>query len=285
MPQESNHYLDRSGTLVSGVFFRFTMAIGDESYGEPVEGTILSRRTPTEAELKKRREHYLTVNTTEVPVNAHRRCAQVSDHVTEEEVLRASYRVEDRGRLADFIENVAASWIPTVISGTLQDSKLTGYRLGKLEPERPRDVVEGDHLHVLNFVGRNCQRPASIRRARNACPHCGAAPLVCQACGYEANPCAHCNEETITFRGLHRGAGDKRLFTDRPDGFVPRILDGKRWDGSDFIYFDFITKRALDWLLSLHAAPFFAEPAMFCTDGMTDEQKKWLERAKRPVEE
>lgn len=287
MPRESHHYLDRSGTLAAGAFFRFYEAVGDDSYGQPVDGMVLSLRSPTKPELKRSGERYLTVNTTDVRVEGDRRCPKYSDHVTEQEVVGVRYRVSNRGRLADLIYNEAAAWVHTIVSGAfaakLKASGLNGYKLSEAEPERPKDAITGVELWVFNFTGLDCRRPASIRHAPNACPHCGNAPLVCPSCGYVANPCPRCEELAIVPRGLHTGAGDKRLISDEPKGFVPRILDGVRWDGSDFIYPNFITKRALDWLLSIHAAPFFAEPVLVCVDAMTDKQRKKLEAAKRPV--
>ena len=64
------------------------------------------------------------------------------------------------------------------------------------------------------------------------------------------------------------------------------ILQGKSWDGKDFFqgsYKRFITKRALNWLLCVHAKPFFAKPVRVCTDGMSDEQMKWLKLAQEPI--
>ena len=53
-------------------------------------------------------------------------------------------------------------------------------------------------------------------------------------------------------------------------------------DGQDFVqaYGEmFITRRALHWLTSVHARPFWARPARLWVDGMSDEQKSWLTRA------
>lgn len=94
--------------------------------------------------------------------------------------------------------------------------------------------------------------------------------------------CLHCSEITAISARAHKGADDRRLRLSP----IPRegpILEGKDWDGSDFLRDSFITKRALDWLLSVHAAPFVARPARVCIDGMTDKQKKWLEAATKPL--
>ena len=289
MSPESNHYLDRSGTLVPRVFFQLWEAMDDQPYGEPVEDTLLSPRSPTEAELERQGEKYLKVLVTDATRKENHRCSDHTDHVTGVEYADVRYRIHTSGRLADFIQDMNEANLTGLVRGEfaakLRGSGLTGFRLERAAPEKPKDAATGVDLHMLNHVGRNCQRPASIRLAPNACPHCGYAPLICPACGYQAQPCPQCEGLAFASRKRHKGPGDKRLITDRPAGFYPQILDGGRWDGSDFIDGRFITKRALDWLLSIHAAPFFAEPVLVCIDGMSDEQKKWLERAKRLVGE
>jgi hypothetical protein len=65
------------------------------------------------------------------------------------------------------------------------------------------------------------------------------------------------------------------------------ILDGKRWDGADLINsngINYISKRVLDWLLMVHAAPFYAKPARFCVDGMSDKQLARLEETQKPLD-
>jgi hypothetical protein len=43
------------------------------------------------------------------------------------------------------------------------------------------------------------------------------------------------------------------------------------------------SKRFIDWLLRVHAAPFYARPISFCMDGMNDEQKKWFDEIQKPL--
>ncbi len=67
------------------------------------------------------------------------------------------------------------------------------------------------------------------------------------------------------------------------------MIDVNRWDGSDFVFVtldasglrtNVVTKRVIDWLLSIHAAPFVARPVLARLDGATPEQLKMLEAAK-----
>lgn len=288
---ESSLYLDRSGTLVPGVFFRFGTAADDRPVGKPAEGFVLSRRSPTEAELNRRGERYLTVEIDGCREVKHHRCPMSPDHVTEREVARAGYRVREPGRVADFVIDLSEGGIvsPTVsgaFAAKLRGSGLTGYNLVAAEPKRKADAASGADLHVLNFAGRNCERPVSVRGVPNACPHCGNAPLVCPECGDSFVVCPKCGKAPVVTPGTKEEPG--ALWSERLGRFDPPILNGSRWDGSDFVNCrtseqGYISKRALDWLLSTHAAPFFAEPVLVCTDGMADEQRKKLEAAKRPV--
>ena len=78
---------------------------------------------------------------------------------------------------------------------------------------------------------------------------------------------------------------DQRL---KSKALVPgtgRILEGPKWDGSDIINcgWYFITKRALEVLLSVHAAPFYARPARVDVEGLSKQQLGKAETAKHPL--
>ncbi|MHC4181422.1 MAG: hypothetical protein ACYSWU_28315, partial [Planctomycetota bacterium] len=62
---------------------------------------------------------------------------------------------------------------------------------------------------------------------------------------------------------------------------VPRdgvILEGEKWDGSDFISGDqgSLSKPAVDWLLGAGAAPFVASPCRMDVSSMKAEQRHRL---------
>jgi hypothetical protein len=80
---------------------------------------------------------------------------------------------------------------------------------------------------------------------------------------------------------VHKGPGDKRIPFARDRKMV---IEGKTWDGSDLIHNRLASKRFIDWLLGIHAAPFYAEPVYFCVDGMSDQQKKWFDDLQKPFE-
>jgi hypothetical protein len=80
----------------------------------------------------------------------------------------------------------------------------------------------------------------------------------------------------------HGGPDDKRIPYERG-----HVIDGQTWDGSDLVKIsgiNFASKRFIDWLLRVHAAPFYARPAWLYLDGMNDEQKKWFDELQKPLE-
>jgi hypothetical protein len=64
-------------------------------------------------------------------------------------------------------------------------------------------------------------------------------------------------------------------------------IDGQTRDGSALAKtwgMNFASKRFIDWLLRVHAAPFFAQPVWFCVDGMNDQQQRWFKELEKPLE-
>ena len=68
------------------------------------------------------------------------------------------------------------------------------------------------------------------------------------------------------------------------DGERGPCVDGARWDGSDIFHLGAarigITQRFLNVLLEMQATSFHADPIGVLTEGMSDEQREWLVRAK-----
>jgi len=289
---------NRSGTLVSGVFYRFetfddnlptlvyTKALG-----------VLSARSPSPDELFiKGQEPWLQVVrnwSRRGEQVVHRRCPLDKTHNTEQYWTKATFNVIRGSRISPFIPDESGHDGQHVVSGAfaerLAKSGLTGIQLEPVLEGENKTGAKDVKLFILQSLGKNCERAFKVVGAPNACPHCGRVPLFCPHCGHRELECSKCGKDAWTTRKWHTGAKDPRLITSPPEDRYPKILDGSRWDGSDFIYSreyveSFITKRALDWLLSIHAAPFYAEPTPVNIDGMSKEQLAKLEAAKRPVE-
>ena len=110
---------------------------------------------------------------------------------------------------------------------------------------------------------------------------------MCLACGGDWNAyCKVCDKPMVVVNNKHAGLEDKRIpYEDRSW----RILEGRTWDGSDLVFSssrhqNYASKRFIDWLLRVHAAPFYAEPVWFCVDGMSEPQKESFDDLQKPFE-
>jgi hypothetical protein len=89
----------------------------------------------------------------------------------------------------------------------------------------------------------------------------------------------------VIIESQHKGESDRRIPFE--EGGTWNVIEGNSWDGSDLIQArgtPYASKRFIDWLLRIHAAPFYAEPVYFCVDGMSDQQKKWFDDLQKPFD-
>lgn len=294
---------DESGALLSGCFYRFGVQFSDDflDLTEPDldETWIVAKRTPTNEELRCRRpgdQTWVWVRTGG-PVWDEEKgeyrdvevkwcdCPADPSHVTHSTYSEYELEVEGGTRVGDIVPEFSHNVVLSAsFAAKLRESGLTGFNLVRPAVVPNDDRPEEPDLRVLRSLGRGGRRSRRVVGVPNACPYCGAGPLICGACGYEEVKCPRCSNITRILSSVHKGAGDKRLRM-AAEPKAGEILDGSRWDGSDFFGSSYVTRRAVDWLLSVHAAPFYARPVRVWTDKMSDEQKKCLERAKKPVGE
>ena len=309
-------YQDQSGDLRKGYFYAFTVLDGvvedyivDMFDGGP--GGVLARQTPSPEELRHRTGNtYFSVRLTEF--------VQFQQTMRSEKEIGLQ-RVADclRGHLTgrywkDLEVDLATGAHPSVLTRAelemefamlvswlfaekLLHSGLRGYRFAPVIVHAERARLETSNLKVpdfveLQFTGRLCLRPMSIRGVPNACPHCGREPLICPDCGKEFSWCPNCQKSAWKTRDAKRDLGEKTLTVCPFEDRNRIIIEASTWDGSDFIFNGMndlvphlITKRALDWLLSVHAAPFYAHPVLVNVAGLTPEQLARVEAARRPV--
>ncbi len=282
---------DESGTLLSGYFYRFDIPFGDDSLRltEPDldETWVVAKRTPTNDELRRRPGGEIWMLESEPGGDPETRhdCPIDPGHVTHSMYTAFEVDLSGGARVGDivpeFSHNVVLS---AAFAQKLEGSGLTGFDLIRPGIIPNDDRPELPKLRVLRFLGRGGSRPRRVVGVPDACPFCGKGPLICPGCGFEEIKCSECDNITRILASVHKGPGDKRLRM-APEPKAGEVLGGTRWDGSDFFGSCYVTRRTVDWLLSVHAAPFYARPVRVWVDGMTDEQKGWLERAKRPVGE
>ena len=121
-----------------------------------------------------------------------------------------------------------------------------------------------------------------IPASADKCPFCGVGPIVCPSCGRSNNPCPNCKKRWAAADDKHGGEKDPRIKIDR---FSARtiVIDPKRWEGSDLLGGNIVTRRVIDFLLSIHAAPFKAEPVPVNVLGLSKAELKRLGTAKAPL--
>ncbi len=178
-------------------------------------------------------------------------------------------------------------FVTSALAARLRQSRLSGIDFGKVTRARRREdgtVQENPAIEVVNRVGKGRQwhRFVLSEGTPNACPFCGHSPILCPSCGVFRATCTKCKKSITTSSTLHKGKGDQRLMVEARLNETP-TLDGATWDGSDFTSDGFITKRALDFLQSVHAAPFYYRPALVNVANVNEMKRRQILAAKEPL--
>lgn len=307
-------YQDYSGTLKSDLFYEFSVPldsdIADLDHTKADGWEYISKRSPTELELAEEAEAeeraWLESGITKAKRVKLERCPADPSHVTQSGFASLEVEVwnseDQKILLSEF--NLTKPWyempcdadavlVPKTFVERIKQSGLTGAAFVPVSIKDPEGTLEKTlpPLFEFQFRGKSCLRPSQVQGAENACPFCGHKPLICQSCGYGYSFCPACEKNTWTIKKEHGGPSDQRLIVSPLSQREIPVLEGNRWDGSDFVYgtggdfvvSNFISKRALDWLLRVHATPFCARPVKFCVDGMSDHQKAQLAKIQQPL--
>jgi hypothetical protein len=264
---------DRSGELLRGHFFQLEIPFDTE----------LWLRMESDSKLwivsdSKTREY-------EVPVWAEvcidcddlHDCPLDASHVTGSEAWRVSWAELHGGdQLTDFVrDSIGTSIVVTeAFSHRLVESGLRGLASTDL-PIRfsQADLAEIPRLCRLDFQGHKCVRQMRTRCPEpNECPRCRWGPVICPACSDTTYVCPQCGLELIGWTN----APHDRPFTAEIVKETDIIIDADQWDGSDFFAERYITRRALQYLLSVHATPFVAKPCWTNVERLNKSQMKAL---------
>ena len=289
-----NIILDKSGKLIPGIFYEFGIPSSDIpndlAAEDPQNGWIVVERTPNAEELERTTgQQWLGPALVEGKGSPQHRCPLSKSHSTEEYWDDVAVDIYGGPRIPDLMQcGVDPIMIVNGAFATqLAESGLTGIGLKPVRINENLGKARNVTLKLFECLGTNCERPLSIVGFPNACPFCGRKPLLCPACGQAFTKCPDCGKLGWTPPDWRTGPDDRSAIISPAKDRWPRILEGSRWDGSDFIYAArspegerFMTKRALNWLLSVHAAPFYAQPALVNVAGLNDEQLARIEAAK-----
>lgn len=202
----------------------------------------------------------------------------------EQIVLRSYYLGDLDPRFPPILTTIGTALaINDALAGHLRASLLRGVtikRVTRLDYDEGHDLPTPPLFWLDNplmSTTRLLRSPVLEPADANFCPQCGHRPLICPDCG---------NLPT----GLQCPACKKRVFVsqddrDKADGTYiemrssPIIVEGQLWDGSDYIRGQLVTRRFVDFLLSVHAFPFEAVPCEVDVTNMTPKQLAWLEES------
>jgi len=285
--------LDKRGDLRKGVFYRFDVQFDDATDSEePTPDWIVIPRTPTNDVLRvKNNETWMWIAEggdldTEVKIKD---CTVDSTHETHRYYTKFIGIPYGGKRISPFIptKNFCSFALSNDLRKRIESLKIRGARIDPIvmtdEDLKPDEKLKG--FWAFQFVGRIVRRMPKPVDVPNRCPHCGKAKIVCETCGDWNGTCKICHKATVVAEDKLDGPEDKRIPVERLRW--GQIIEGKTWDGSDLVSshgINYASKRFIDWLLRIHAAPFYAEPVYFCIDGMNDQQKKWFDDLQRPFE-
>ena len=279
---------DKSGKCIAGLFYELSGATQDPSpmrdarkwkntvASSPLaDPTLLQRRADedglyVQVGVEDRTDEYL--------------CPVSQSHPTGQTNQQIYVVMFGRGPLYEFLPlDHTGPLVTNEFATRLRGRHITGLKLTTVP------VLESDSRYpktVCRLSGKTAlwERPLRLRDGlKNQCPLCGHSPLICPGCGFRDNPCGNCKGLAIT--GI-KMSGEKPPLLAEATPVEGPILNGSTWSGDDACRWGgalIVTRRVVDWLVSLHVGPFIALPIQVWTDGMSKQQREWLERAKTPL--
>ena len=286
----ANVILSRHGDLKAGVFYELIIDDDDMFLDFEEDDTsdyIASQPTPSSEELfLQDAGTYISGSLEKVGQTEQlKKCSEDPQHVTGEYWKDVTVYLGGGPHISPLSlldgDGQRSVLVSMELAEQIKQTEFRGWRLlpVKIDKEsRYRKPASGEpKLFELQFMGRNCYRQWSVHHAPNACPWCGTMPLICPDCGYRDIEC--CDKSPWKNRKEHGGPGDRHLIVDIQNTYRPAILEATRWDGSDFLFGGLeqslwdhvVSRRVVDWLLSIHAAPFYARPVLIDVEGASDE--------------
>jgi hypothetical protein len=170
----------------------------------------------------------------------------------------------------------------------IANSALTGFSAKRVPIRVNQSQIEDLQIDRATFHGARCHRESVIvipPDELNRCPHCGAGPVICPACHNAMRECTDCKAKLFGRKARPAKPGIEPCFVSDPVPVKRRITDGHRWDGADFIDFPdigFVTRRVVDFLLSIHANNFIASPCDVDVSKMSSTLLRQLEHPAPP---
>lgn len=159
-------------------------------------------------------------------------------------------------------------------------TELSGKKVLPLTVRENQANAKEPNLCRLELLGSDCIRPQVVRVPEpNVCPYCRKSSVICPQCLDVNYECPGCSRELFSL------PCEKRNTPFLMEGLPAkgRIIDGKRWDGSDFIMSAIeavVTGRTISWLIHQHATSFTASALRVDVTGMSAEMLEKLDAVK-----
>jgi len=210
-----------------------------------------------------------------------RKCPYNPDHVSTRIVVPREVALYG-DRVQKLISEQTVVLFDCRLATELEGAPLRGVVVRPVELANPFDFGR-DKPKVFALIFSGCEvarRSLAPPEEDNHCPFCGFRPFFCPSCSVGSHECPRCHRDATALVNDNPDPADPRI---RYQGVPPLgfVVEPRRWNGDDFLCGGgVITRRALDWLLSVHAGPFRARPLRTDVTGMTPEEWEHLEQAK-----
>lgn len=273
-------FYDESGQLESGFFYQLTIPfiLDDARQEQKLRGRIVKVAAgdyPT---------CYMEVLYDATPV---RRCALNAKHILKYSRSNYSADLFAWGAAEQFVCDSFGLVVAIVpeFARALKASPFRGYETVPLPIRVNQTSAPDPELYVLVSKGADCVRPRGVRiPTPNCCPFCRKTEVVCKQCLHVNHHCLTCKRRLLTLESERARKPAPFLIEDPPER--GGIIDGKLWDGSDFIDGadqGVITGRVLDWLLARGATSFIATDWRVDVSQMKPDMRRKLDevRSKR----
>jgi len=257
-------HFPKPGRIAKGVIFSLGRAgFSDEENLIPSSGKLLYPYPGTFIEELARRDEdrslYLVLKRSQ---DDSIQCSGKPQHPFQSRVRKIEAEAFGGTRVVEFVTDDGAGFftLSEHTAARLKRSSLTGFELVpiSLDLSQYRYSLRCS-LMALGFIGQPCSRIASVI-GDNRCTQCGQPDLFCSQCGHWFYRCPRCKSKVeCIIRDDAVIALESSKTSDGITYNTPFILDGDRYDGSDFISGEFVSASAVDWLCGNGVRGFSAQ--------------------------
>lgn len=210
-------------------------------------------------------------------------CSINPDHITRREIVTLDLVLHGGPVLLPFVPTFGYTVCNSSVAQYIEKSGLKGVEFIPVNIVLNESDFADAKLFGLRLCGRDPRRLPIVEPAEmNKCANCGFGPVLCSECGDILVRCSKCGQKCVIAKEEQKRPRDGRIVNTIGE-VSPCIIDGERWDGSDFCdgaMHGIVTGRALDSLLTAHVGPFRAEPLAIDVSQIDSARRARLTRSK-----